>query len=151
MSFEYLFRPIVGTSTPSVSLMNGNIVAETQVQNRVSGHETRIYKGRQGWSKGTWRIHQKGRRGGEPVTRCGREAWKICVVHVHNDVKWGNACTELRGMCTQWLSHKVDIVRGDGNQSWYVRSKTHKAERTDALGNSHPEPLHGLINTVARI
>ena len=27
---------------------------------------------------------------------------------------------------------------------------THKAERTDALGNLHPEPLNGLVNTVAR-
>ena len=35
------FRLILVTSTPSVSLMNGNIVAETLVQNRVSGHETR--------------------------------------------------------------------------------------------------------------
>ena len=50
----------------------------------------------------------------------------------------------------QRLSHKVDIVCGDGNQSWYFRSKTHKTERTDALGNLHPEPLNGLVNTVAR-
>ena len=42
MSLEYLFRSILVTSTPSVSLMNGNIVAETQAQNSVSGHETRI-------------------------------------------------------------------------------------------------------------
>ena len=62
----------------------------------------------------------------------------------------GNACTELRGMYLQCLAHKVDIVCGDGNQSWYFRSKTHKAERTDALGNGHPEPLNGLVNTVAR-
>ena len=80
-------------------------------------------KGRKGWSKGTWRIHQKGRRGGEPVTRCGRETWKNCVVHVHNGLKLGNACTELRGMYTQCLSYQVDIVSGDGNQSWYFRSK----------------------------
>ena len=77
-------------------------------------------KGRQGGSKGTWRIYQKGRRGGELVTRCGRETWKVCVVHVHNDIKWGNACTGLRSMYMQCLSHKVDLVCGDGNQSWYA-------------------------------
>ena len=53
-------------------------------------------------------------------------------------------------MCLQCLSHQVDIVCGDGNQSWYFRSKTHKAERTDALGSCHPERLNGLVNTVAR-
>ena len=42
MSFEYFFRSTSVTSTPSVNLMNGRIVAETQVLNRVSGHETRI-------------------------------------------------------------------------------------------------------------
>ena len=47
-------------------------------------------------------------------------------------------------------SHKVDIVCGDGNQSWYFRSKPHKVERTDSLGNGHPEPLTGLVNTMAR-
>ena len=33
---------ILVTSTLSVSLMNGNVVAEIQVLNRVSGHEMRI-------------------------------------------------------------------------------------------------------------
>ena len=54
-------------------------------------------------------------------------------------------------MYLQCLSHKVDIVCGDDNQSWCFRSKTHKTERTYALGNCHPEPLIGLINTVARL
>ena len=80
-------------------------------------------KGRKGGSQGQLRIHQQGHRGGELVTRCRRETWKFCVVHVHNDIKWGNACTGLRGMYLQCLSHKVDIVCGDGNQSWYFRSK----------------------------
>ena len=29
------------------------------------------------------------------VTRCGRETLKVCVVHVHNILKWDSACTEL--------------------------------------------------------
>ena len=36
-----MFRSILVTSIPFVSLMNGNIVAEIQVLNRVSGHERR--------------------------------------------------------------------------------------------------------------
>ena len=48
------------------------------------------------------------------------------------------------------LAQQVDIVCGDGNQAWYVRSKTRKAERTDARGNLYIEPLNGLLNTVAR-
>ena len=30
------------------------------------------------------------------------------------------------------------------------RSKKHKTERTDPTGENHPEPLNGLLNTVAR-
>ena len=44
---------------------------------------------------------------------------------------------------------QADIVCGDGNQAWYFRSKAHKAERADANGKTHPEPLNGLLNTVA--
>ncbi len=33
-------------------------------------------KGRRGGSQGKWRIHHKGHRGGESVTRCERETWK---------------------------------------------------------------------------
>ena len=44
LSLEYLFRSMLGTSTPSASLMNGNVVAELKVLNRVSGHETRTEK-----------------------------------------------------------------------------------------------------------
>ena len=29
-------------------------------------------------------------------------------------------------------------------------SNTHKIERTEPLDNLHPEPLNGLVNTVAR-
>ena len=37
-------------------------------------------KGRKGGSQGgQLRIHQKGHRGGEPVTRCGRETWKFVL------------------------------------------------------------------------
>ena len=48
------------------------------------------------------------------------------------------------------ISLQVDIVCGDANQAWYFRSKTHKTERTDPLGNLQPDPLNGLVNTVAR-
>ena len=36
------------------------------------------------------------------------------------------------------------------NQAWYFRPKAHNAERTDANGETYPEPLNGLLNTVAR-
>ena len=48
------------------------------------------------------------------------------------------------------LALQVDIVCGDGNQPWYFRSRKLKTERTDPTGESHPEPLNGLVNTVAR-
>ena len=48
------------------------------------------------------------------------------------------------------LALQVDIVCGDGNQAGYFRSKAHKAERTDPTCEAHPEPLNGLLNTVAR-
>ena len=35
---------MLGTSTPFASLMNGNVVAEIKVLNRVSGHEMRTEK-----------------------------------------------------------------------------------------------------------
>ena len=75
---------------------------------------------------------------------------KACVVHVHNLVKWDSACRELRVMYRTCLALQVDIVCGDGNQAWYFRSRKHKAERTDPTGEGHPEPLNGLLNTVAR-
>ena len=53
-------------------------------------------------------------------------------------------------MCKTCLALQVDIVCGDGNQAWDSRSKTHKAERTDVTGETRPEPLNGLLNTVAR-
>ena len=96
-------------------------------------------------------LSKKGDEAANQLPDVEEKLGKNCFVHVHNDVKLGNACNELRGMYTQCLSHKVDIVCGGGNQSWYFRSKTHKAERTDALGNSHPDLLNGLINTVARL
>ena len=45
---------------------------------------------------------------------------------------------------------QAGIVCGDGNQAWYFRSKAHRPERTDPRGETHPEPLNGLLNTVAR-
>jgi hypothetical protein len=108
----------------SASLTNGNVVAELKVLNRVSGQETRTEK-----------VEKVGHKedNGVYIKRVTEEANLLpdveeklgffCVVHVHNDVNWGNACTELRGMYLQCLSHQVDIVCGDGNQSWYFRYK----------------------------
>ena len=42
--WSIFFRSMLVTSTPSVSLMNGNVVADIQVLNRVSGHEMRTEK-----------------------------------------------------------------------------------------------------------
>ena len=82
------------TLTPSVNPLSGRLVTETKVQNRVSGHEMRIERDENVAHKENGAFIKKWRRGGELVTRCGRESWKIWAVHVHNDVKWGNACTE---------------------------------------------------------
>jgi hypothetical protein len=112
------------TLTLSVNLMSGKVVAETWVQNRVSGHEMRIERDEKVVPKEKC-VFVKG----ETRRRTCYQMWKInleiCVVHVHNDVKWGNACTDLRGMYTPCLSHQVDIVCGDGNQSWCFHSKEH--------------------------
>ena len=67
-----IFRSTSVTSAPSVNLLSGRLVAETQVQNRVSGHKTRIEKGRKGGSKGKWRIYQKG----ETRRRTCYQMWK---------------------------------------------------------------------------
>ena len=48
------------------------------------------------------------------------------------------------------LALQADIVCGDGNKVLYFRTKARKAERTDANGETYPEPLNGLLNTVAR-
>jgi hypothetical protein len=47
------------------------------------GRATKVTKG---GPQGKLIIYQKGYRG-EPVSRCGRETWNTCVVHVHNGVK----------------------------------------------------------------
>ena len=86
----------------------------------------------QDWSRGRHGHYNDvplGPRG--HVTGCGLEALKVCVVHVHNILKWGSACTELRSMYKPCLGMQVDIVCGDGSQAWYFRSKAHKQERTD--------------------
>ena len=48
------------------------------------------------------------------------------------------------------LGLQADIICGDGSQAWDLRSKTHNQHRTDSKGEAHPEPLNGLLNTVAR-
>ncbi len=73
-------------------------------------------KGNKRRSKRKWRIYQRGYRG-ELVTRCGRKTWTICVVHIHNDVKWGKMCAELISMFLTCLALQVGIVCGDGNQA----------------------------------
>ena len=80
----------------------------------------------------------------------GRETLKNCNVHFQNIIQWDIACKELRAMYKTCLALQSDIVCEDGNQAWYFRSKAHKAERTDAPGETHPEPLNVLLNTVAR-
>ena len=103
------------------------------------------------WSRGRtgyYIVLPPGERG--HVLRCGRGTLRFCVVHVHKILKLGSACRQLQVMCKTCLALQVDIVCGDGNQAWYFRSKAHKAERTDATGESHPAPLNGLLNTVAR-
>ena len=117
-----VFRTILVTSTPSVNLMNARIVAETQVQNRVSGHKTRIERDENVVPKQNGVFIKKGDEAANQLLEVEEKLGQL-VVHVHYDVKWGNACTELRGMYTQCLSHQVDIVCGDGNQSWHFRSK----------------------------
>ena len=57
------------------------------------------------------------------VLRCGRKTLELCVVHVHNLLKWDSACRELRVMSRTCLALQVDIVCGDGNQAWYFRSR----------------------------
>ena len=84
------------------------------------------------------------------VMRCGRETLKVCGVHAHNIVTWDAPCKELRVMYKTRLASQADIICGDGNRAWYFRSKTHKTERTTANGETHSEPLNGLLNTVAR-
>ena len=128
--------------------MHGNTVAEEKVKHRVSGPARRVEKGRKvakvGLEENGWSIKKKGFRP-EHVTRCGRETWIICVVHIHNSVKWSKTCDELRSMCMNCLAQQVDIIYGDGHQELYFRTNKHQAERTDSKGNVHPEPLNGLV------
>ena len=60
-------------------------------------------------------------------------------------------CKEFRILFSTCLALQVDIVCGDGNQPWYFRPRKNKTDRTDPTGETHPKPLNGLINTVARI
>ena len=68
-------------------------------------------KGNKGGPKGQWRIYPKGYRG-EPVTRCGRETWTVCIVHVHNGVKRGARRGKNSEACTlhAWLSKMILFV-----------------------------------------
>ena len=62
-------------------------------------------KGRKGGSQGgKFLIHQKTEE--RTCYQMCKRNLEICVVHFHNDIKWGNACTELRGMYLQCLAHK---------------------------------------------
>ena len=102
----------------SVIRMGATSVRE-KMKHRVSGPEMKTgrakkqkkksNKGNKGGPSGKWRIHHKGYRG-ELATRCGRESWQICVVHIHNDVTWGKTCDKLRSMYLTRLAQQVDIV-----------------------------------------
>ena len=59
LSLEYIFRSILVTPTPSVSLMNGNVVAKILVLNRVSGHEKKAEKGEKVVQKGNGVLTNK--------------------------------------------------------------------------------------------
>ena len=63
-------------------------------------------------SGGYYKYTQKKTRA-EHVTCCGVQALKICVVHVHNLVKWDETCTELRSMYKTRLDLLADIVCRD--------------------------------------
>ena len=54
-------------------------------------------------------------------------------------------------MCKTRLALQSDVVCGDGSQVWYFLSKAHNAEKTDANGETHPEPFNCFLNTVARV
>ena len=77
--------------------------------------------------------------------RCGRKALTVCVVHVHNAVKWDSDCCALRIMYKTCLGLRADIVCGDGNQAWYFKYKEHNQQSTDSNNETHPEPLNGLL------
>jgi len=138
-------------SQPSNELTNGKTVAEERVKHRVSGPARSTEKERT-VAKVVIEEHgdsiNKGYRP-EHVTRCGRETWTICVVHIHNNVKWSKTCDELRSMYMTCLAQQVDIICGYANQAWASVQKTHKTDITYSKSNVHPEPLNGLVNPVA--
>ncbi len=81
------FRSILGTSTPSASLTNGNVVAELKVLNRVSGHETRTEKVEKVGPKEENCVYiRKVTEEANLLPDVESEAWTFCLVHVHNDI-----------------------------------------------------------------
>ena len=105
---------------------------------------------KQHWSRGRsgyYRALPPGARGN--VLRCGQGTLRICVVQVHNILKWDSPYRELRVMYKSCPALQVDIFCGDENQAWNFRYNAHKAERTHVTGKTHPEPLNCLVNAVA--
>ena len=86
----------------------------------MSGHETRIEKDEKVGPKENGVFIKKG---DEAANQLPDVEENLGVMH-----------SPSFGACTRnvSLSHQVDIVCGDGNQSWYFRSSTHKVERTDS-------------------
>ena len=84
--------------------------------------------------------------------RCGQEDLQSCVAHAHNLVKWDSVCKERRVMYKTCLVLQADFFYFVEMKAKLGTSgpKRKRAERTDANGETHPEPLNGLLNAVAR-
>ena len=82
-----------------VNPMSGTVVAEARVQNRVSGHEKKPEKAEREVQKENGAFTKKGRRGGELVTRCGRESWKF-VLSMSTTTQNGVMHMKTFGTCT---------------------------------------------------
>ena len=79
LSLEYLFQMNFGDiNTFRQSYEWEHRCRNLGVEPRERSREEKR-KGRKGGSQGKWRIHQKGHRGGELVTRCGRETMSTMI------------------------------------------------------------------------
>ena len=142
---------ILGTSALSVSLMNGNVVAELKVLNRVSGQETKTEKVAKVGHKEENRVYiRKATEEANLLPHVEEKLGKSLLfmsTMIYNGVMPAPSCEAC--ICNVFLTRLTSFAVTEISHGT-VRSKTHKAERTDSLGNGHPEPLNGLVNTVAR-
>ena len=84
----------------------------------------------------------------QKVLRAGKETYKFCACHTHNDSSWGGVYQPAFAMYMWCINHQVDFIMGDGNQHYQFCSKSHKTKVKSA--GKEGDTQNCLFNQILR-